>query len=260
MKQAAPPAILFSKPNPYWPGWHTIGLTGLILFAMGMAAIVMSFLLYLAVGDGPFTAALLWQWSLDSQFSTAQQLLVYWTTAATGFLAVIICIHKRRGLPVADYLALYPVGPRVLTVWLMGTLLFYGVFVFLPTLIATQTGFSVPTTQPGFLYFVTIVVVAPAVEEVVFRGFMFIGLLHSRAGITGAIFISTTIWTAAHFRVDVDWISDIHALGIIFSFGIVLCIARIRTNSLLLPLVMHSSWNALVIMVDALIIALMPTH
>jgi len=256
MSQAPSPATAFPHSNPYWPGWHTIGLTGLILFAMGVAAMMGSFLLYLAVDDGPFDPMLLWQWSFDSRLSAEQQLIIYWSVATTGFLAVVACIRRRRSLSVTDYLALYPVGPRVLAIWLGGTLVFYGLFVFLPTLIATQTGFSMPVPRPSFLYFVTIVIIAPAIEEVVFRGFMFIGLLHSRTGIAGAIFITTAIWTAAHYRIDVDWISDLHALGIIFSFGILLCIARIRSNSLLLPLIMHSSWNALVFMVDALIIAL----
>jgi len=249
---AAPPA--------YWQAWPSIGLTGLVLAIMGLSAAATSSLFYI-LGDGSkISLWLLWQWQADGPLSQAQQIFVYWVSAASGFGMVFYLIGRNGGPSAIDYLALHPVLPKRILTWLAGLLVFYSLFVMIPTIVATQKGFASPIQRPEFLYFITIVMIAPVLEEVIFRGFLFIGLLHSRASITMVILLPTIIWTVAHLRLQVDWISDLHALGIIFCFGIILSAARIRSNSLLLPIVLHSSWNALVIMVDALIIAFLPTH
>jgi membrane protease YdiL (CAAX protease family) len=182
----------------------------------------------------------------------------YWISATAGLALIGWFIRHNEGASLVDYLGLHPVPGLVVVKWLFGISIFYGIFVMLPAAIATQTGFSVPAPKPALPFFISIVMVAPILEEVIFRGFMMAGLLHSRAKVAGTIFLTTVIWTAAHLRNQVDWVSDLHGLGIIFCFGTILAVARIRSNSLILPLILHSSWNAMVIIVDALIIALKP--
>ena len=79
-----------------------------------------------------------------------------------------------------------------------------------------------------------IVVVAPIFEEIFFRGFLFQGIRYSRLGPLGAIGITSFIWAAIHLQYDIYGMATVFALGLLFG------IARIKTDSIHLLMVMHS--------------------
>ena len=85
---------------------------------------------------------------------------------------------------------------------------------------------------------VALLVAAPVVEEVFFRGFMYKGLAASKVGPAGAILITSLVWAAIHLQYDA------YGMGLIFTAGILLGLVRWRTKSVLLPILLHGMINA----------------
>ncbi|MFO8012896.1 MAG: CPBP family glutamic-type intramembrane protease [Phycisphaerae bacterium] len=92
----------------------------------------------------------------------------------------------------------------------------------------------------GFLpvLVVALLVAAPLVEEVFFRGFMYKGLAASKAGVVGAILITSIVWAAIHLQYD--WYGKTTILVI----GLFLGVVRWRTKSITLPILLHGMMNA----------------
>jgi membrane protease YdiL (CAAX protease family) len=79
-----------------------------------------------------------------------------------------------------------------------------------------------------------IVVVAPIFEEIFFRGFLFQGIRYSRLGPIGAIGITSLVWAVIHLQYGLYGILTVFVLGLLFG------IARLKTGSIHLLMVMHS--------------------
>lgn len=160
-------------------------------------------------------------------------------------LAVIWLAVRLRGWRFADYLAL---------VWPDRRFLILGLFciaVLLP-LIDLSSYLSGQSIVPDFmrdlyrtarrsntiwLLAIAVIVAAPLAEELVFRGFMFRGLLSARVGAWGAILIPSTIWTGMHIQYSPFYLMQILALGLLFGW------LRWRSGSTALPLVLHAIVN-----------------
>ena len=87
------------------------------------------------------------------------------------------------------------------------------------------------------LFWFALVIGAPLFEEVFFRGFLFEGFSRSRLGIPGTVVLTTLIWTIIHIQYDV------YELSLVFTLGIFLAIARVRTRSLYVCLTLHAVMN-----------------
>ena len=87
------------------------------------------------------------------------------------------------------------------------------------------------------LFWVAVIIFAPGFEETFFRGFLFAGLRQSKIGVAGTIVITALGWALLHLQYD------FFEIAIIFIIGIVLGIARYKTNSLWSPLIMHAFFN-----------------
>jgi hypothetical protein len=93
---------------------------------------------------------------------------------------------------------------------------------------AYKTASSLP------ILLLAIIVVAPIFEEIFFRGFLFQGIRYSRLGPMGAVGITSFFWAIIHLQYDIYGITTVFALGILFG------IARLKTDSIHLLMVMHS--------------------
>jgi len=93
---------------------------------------------------------------------------------------------------------------------------------------AYKTASSLPVLLLG------IVVVAPIFEEIFFRGFLFQGIRHSRLGPIGAIGITSLVWAGIHLQYGIYGIMTVFALGLLFGM------ARLKTDSIHVVMVMHS--------------------
>jgi membrane protease YdiL (CAAX protease family) len=81
------------------------------------------------------------------------------------------------------------------------------------------------------------VIVAPAGEEVVFRGFLFRGWARSERAMWPAIVVISVLWAALH--VQYDWTGILQ----IFVIGLFLGWMRWRSGSLLLTFLLHALFN-----------------
>jgi beta-phosphoglucomutase len=173
------------------------------------------------------------------------------------FLAVGTCVSApvevglvslfawlRRGLPLKDYLGLKRVDKRRLLRWCLVVLALCGasdsltwwlgkpiVPEFLERAYATA-GF-VPLLGLG------LIVAAPLSEELFFRGFLFAGLLHSPLGSWGAVGLTSLAWAATHLQYD------LYGMATVFTAGLLLGYARLRTGSIVPGLLMHALINLL---------------
>ena len=90
-----------------------------------------------------------------------------------------------------------------------------------------------------------VVVGAPLVEEVVFRGFLLPGLAASAGpgfgGRAGAVAASAALWALIHSQYDLFDLSAVFALGLLFGA------ARLHTGSLAAPLLLHAAVNAVAV-------------
>jgi membrane protease YdiL (CAAX protease family) len=85
---------------------------------------------------------------------------------------------------------------------------------------------------------IAIVVVAPIMEELLVRGFLLRGWAASRLGPTGAIVLTSAIWTVAHTQYDVLFLIDV------FSIGLLLGWIRQRSGSTLVTIFLHAMQNS----------------
>jgi membrane protease YdiL (CAAX protease family) len=92
--------------------------------------------------------------------------------------------------------------------------------------------YKTASSLPAILF--AIVVVAPIFEEIFFRGFLFQGIRNSRLGPMGAIGLTSLLWAVIHLQYDV------YGMATVFSLGLLFGIARLKTDSIHLLMVMHS--------------------
>jgi membrane protease YdiL (CAAX protease family) len=167
------------------------------------------------------------------------------TFVADGLLCllVLIAIRLRRGARIVPYLALRPVPWPALGPWAAASLALVvaaeiasraagrdGNAGFLTDLFATADSIA--------LLALAIVVVAPLAEEVLFRGFLYRGLIATRLGVLGTTLLTSAMFAALHTQYDA------FDIGSIFLVGVLASLARWRTGSLLAPIAVHMLINA----------------
>ena len=91
---------------------------------------------------------------------------------------------------------------------------------------------------PPLLFF-TLIVVGPAFEELLVRGFMLEGIRRSRAGPVVALLVTSVLWAACHTQYS--W----HGIVAILVYGLLLGLARMKTNCLWTCFAMHAATNLL---------------
>ncbi|MEM9658816.1 MAG: CPBP family intramembrane glutamic endopeptidase, partial [Planctomycetota bacterium] len=99
------------------------------------------------------------------------------------------------------------------------------------------------------LFWLAIVVAAPLVEELIFRGLLLIGLSNTRFGSVGAAIATSAAWAVIHLQYDA------HDMTTIFLFGLILAAARMTTRSIVTCLYLHSVVNLIAIIETAVIAA-----
>jgi len=157
-----------------------------------------------------------------------------------GSACVVAIIALKKGSSFVDYLALRGVRARVLLRWIGLLLLFLVAESMLFGALGKQDKFFVDNLfakVPPWLALTAVIVVAPVFEEITFRGFIFSGLEASFIGPYGAIGITAAVWAFFHPQYGVFGTVVVFALGVLFGF------ARLRSGSLVVPLVLHSLHN-----------------
>ena len=90
---------------------------------------------------------------------------------------------------------------------------------------------------PFVLNFLMVVIGAPIVEELLFRGFLFSQLKTTKLGINGSIILTSLIWTSIHLQYDLFLLIPIFLIGLLLGY------LMHKYNSLYLVIIVHAVHN-----------------
>jgi membrane protease YdiL (CAAX protease family) len=159
-------------------------------------------------------------------------------------LVATLCIAIRRaGWDVALYLALVKPRGRYVSyaiVWTVLSLLltFAHSTQFDVSQFLHPHGYDHARLMNGLLiHFVAVVIAAPLMEEILFRGFLYRGLSESRIGVVGAIILTSLIWTFMHDSKSAAGMIDTALHGVAWGW------LRWYTGSLWTPIACHVAYN-----------------
>jgi uncharacterized protein len=242
---AITPEDAAGPPAARWPFWRTVGWGVVVMIVstivqaltVVVAAVIDRFYLHRTFGvSASFVQVLI--------TDAARGDVLAGTVIASDLacVAAIILIVAFKGAQVRDYLALRPVRAPVMLTW-AGILLAYVVLTSgVATLFHVDFGGAAMEnifsgSQYPFLFWIAVVLAAPAFEEGLFRGFLFRGFEASFLKIPGTILLTALLWAALHIQYNLYGIAFIAGAGILFG------LARARTGSLVVPLVLHATMN-----------------
>ena len=151
----------------------------------------------------------------------------------------IVWRMKKRDLDLTNELGLFFFKKSIF----FKSVLLLGLFLLLEEIYMRVLVIDVPVSflkfilsEPLILGVITTILIAPILEEFIFRGFLF-SQLRITLGTWGAISLSSLAWTSLHFQYELK------ILFIIFLFGLVLGFLRWKYNSLFLVMVLHAINN-----------------
>jgi membrane protease YdiL (CAAX protease family) len=239
-----------------WGIWATAGFSLIIVAAFLLTQIVVS-------------SALV---AMELRQNPALDIDVYSQSLATNglVLAVATCggmlttvalvsafVRLRKPGTLMQYLHFYPVATRALVGWLSVVLILALLWDLLTFLLGRPVvpHFMIAAYQSaGFmpLFWIALVVAAPVSEEVFFRGFLFEGIRYTRLGSGGAVVLTSLAWAVVHLQYD------FYEMTTVFMLGVVLALARLRTNSLYTTIAMHALVNFLATLEAAVYLRYLP--
>jgi len=228
------------KPAP-WGFWATIGFSCIIgvVYVLVQTIVVLLFIFVARLQDEHldiFKVA-------DSLKSNGFCLAIATSLSAPfsiGLTVLFVKIHKQ--ITIKEYFCLHTVGWKELGKWVFAVVLFVACHDILTFLLgrpilpefmisAYKTAYFMP------LLWLALVIVAPLVEEIFFRGFLFKGIESSRMGPAGAVIITSLAWSVMHVQYD------IYSIASLFLGGLLLGLARLKTHSIFPPIAMHILQN-----------------
>jgi membrane protease YdiL (CAAX protease family) len=218
-----------------WGLWITVALGVAVVAAMVLIVILAAIIFSILQSLTQFEDTL----ANNERLFTS---LVSMLAALAGIGLIFLFIKLRKGASIKEYLGLQRVNLKSFLIWLavmIGLIVVTdGLSYILGRPFNPQTNVDMYNSSvfPALIWLETIVF-APAIEETLFRGFLFEGFRRSRMGVILTVVLLALVWTSLHF----DY--DLFTLAGVFVGGILLGIARQKTNSLWVPISMHVFGN-----------------
>ncbi len=169
--------------------------------------------------------------------------MVISTVSSIIGISIIIFFIKLRKTSLKDYLHLDLPKLKITIIFVVISflLMFFSEFIsnLFPNLFeddfvveSYKQANNLPMLYLGVVFF------GPIFEEVLFRGFLFKGLERTSLGGHGAVFVTSIIFAIIHVQYGLPII-----LVMLLPMAILLGYARLKSNSLLLPILLHSINN-----------------
>ncbi|HVV72695.1 MAG TPA: HAD-IA family hydrolase, partial [Verrucomicrobiae bacterium] len=220
-----------------WGIWATVGLAAAVAVSFVAMQAFVAFI-------WAFCSAVAHHGKLPRGWESSGLLLAIATcvSAPVAFGFTWLFAHLRKSAPAAEYLGFRGVSVKAMVFWTLALL----------GLVAGSDLLTVRLGKPvvpefmqnayrtaGFapLLWVALLVAAPIAEETLFRGFLFVGILHSRLGPIGAITITSLVWALIHVQYDAYGVSTV------FVTGLLLGLVRLSTGSLYATVFLHFLMN-----------------
>ncbi len=234
--------ITADKPTP-WGFWPTIGFSCIIGVVFLFASVIIAIGIVIGVKVlMPQLDPMEFSKDLDSNglFLSFISFVIAPLVIGLSFLFAKI----RRGITVKEYLSFNRISWLQFAKWSLILLLFAACSDALTSALGKPivSDFMVKAYKTAYfppLLWLAFIIMAPLYEEILFRGFMFKGIENSKLGPIGALLITSLAWSALHIQYD------ILIIGTVFTGGLLLGWARLKTNSIYIPIVMHALQNLL---------------
>jgi hypothetical protein len=229
-------------PPPRWGAIATVAWSaGLIVFFFAVQGAIAVILIAASMHAAPPNV-------IEREILRLQQngdmISVVGTLSSPLCVAALFGVVKlKSGATIADSLALGTPPGRVLARWL-GAMLALAIAldalslaIGKPIVPEFQNTAWSSATDKAYLA-LAVIVAAPLMEELVFRGFILTGLMDSALRPAGAVAVASAAWASIHTQYD------LYGMASIFAMGILLGMARVRTRYTLVPMAMHALANA----------------
>ena len=232
-------AVSVERPPRIWKFWGT-ALWGFVIFAGMFAGQMVVVTWFVLQKEGPLDMA--------AAIHVAGAGLTISLSVITGLPGVLgalwLATHFSR-TPFADYLALRWTSWKNVAIGIVALIVLVGAWELLSRATGRESapGFMMDVLRSSradgalWLLVIAFCVAAPISEELFARGFLYRGWSESFLRPTGAIILSSLVWTALHLQYD--W----YFFGEVFSIGLLLGYLRYRFNSTWLTIVVHGVNN-----------------
>jgi membrane protease YdiL (CAAX protease family) len=232
-----------SPPCQPWGFWATTGFLLMAVVAWSAFQLVAALVVLQWLKSGGMAGA-----SADTLMSDARTISIVTILAMPVPILVVAYAARRAGCTVVDYLALrwpkraeliigilivavlLPLGD--LTSWLTGQDLIP------PAVVDTYRSARDSGVIVLVLLAIALVIAAPLMEELLFRGFVLPGYARSPLGLPGAILLTAAGWAVMHIQYEWYYIGQIVVLGCVLGW------LRWRSGSTILTIVLHAVVNA----------------
>jgi len=219
----------------------------LVAFAAFFAAV------YIALPVAAFVTIRLFKPGLQPTDLTGLQQIVIQALMdllLVGFIFFVIKVL--HGRPILQSLHWHG-SEKVPVLWLMSAGAFLAITVLIVSTLFPPPGESplekLLTTPESIVAFVVFgIALAPVMEEIVFRGFIYT-LLADIYSHRVAVPVTAVLFAAVHIS---QLRGNLPAVGVILFVGYVLTVVRQRSNSLLPSVIMHTTYNAMIFGLAAL--------
>jgi membrane protease YdiL (CAAX protease family) len=178
------------------------------------------------------------------QVDTNAFLISVTSIGSTLFLIpILVGILKIQGARVASYFPLKVIAPKHFMLWIvLATAWMYGQdylmeFFGIIKIPEYMLNIHYPTEISKWLLVLGVGVMAPVLEEVIFRGFLFKEFTYTFLGTWGSVLLTSLIWAVIHSQYELVYLAIIFVTGLLFGY------ARIKSESLLVPIAMHVLFN-----------------
>lgn len=225
-----------------WGFWGTL-LWGIVIGGLLFLGQMIPLLIYMKTVGEPISIE---NFSLFTQKVETNALLLSMSVIGSALIVVplVFTIAKlKRGSVLKEYFDLRAYSWKTFWHWMRVLLLIViaeGFYIDLMGLEQTPSfmlNIEFPNRFSIYLLMFSVMVVAPLIEEVVFRGFLLKGFSKTFMGAGGAVVVTSFLWAIIHLQYEFAYVVVIFMIGLVFGY------ARIKTKSLFVPMTMHMVMN-----------------
>ena len=152
----------------------------------------------------------------------------------------IFWLLRRRKIDLSKNLGLYYFNRNALIYSLVAYVILYlvlTVYSYAFQISPPEEFIKLMKATPFVLNFLMVVIGAPILEELLFRGFLFSQLKTTKLGVNGSIILTSLIWTSIHLQYDLFLLIPIFLLGLLLGY------LMHKYNSLYLVIIVHAVHN-----------------
>ena len=236
---ASDPTVVADTPKP-WGFWATVGWS--LLIGGGYVAAQTIAVICFVLLDGGVTNLR----HLNVEEFVSNGKVVALSVLASTPVVIALCLgaaYLRNGISLKQYFALRWPPWRTVFGWLA---VFFVFMITVDLLLmfmkgeATEKFMTDVLKSAGWmmpLLLVAIAIGAPISEEFFFRGFLYAGLNNSWLRAPGAVVVSALLFASIHLQYDLQGVLFVLLAGMFFG------VARWKTDSLWVPILLHSFMN-----------------